>query len=153
MHALTVATRTARIHLIGHSLGGLIIRYAVRVLEALARPHRDHRGDAPPGLSSRLVRARTRRCAAPARSDVSRRMHGADRSGRTRWIAYYSNLDLLVPSSGATIGDLDAENVLLRNESHTSMLFSPHLARDLTARLAAPPREPAALAMPAGAMS
>jgi len=63
------------------------------------------------------------------------------------------HLDLLVPPSSAKIGDLDAENVLLRNESHTSMLFSPHFARHLTARLAAPPGEPASLTTPDDAMS
>ena len=47
--ALTVATGTARVHLVGHCLGGLIIRYAVGVLElgllvdtaiTVATPHR-----------------------------------------------------------------------------------------------------------------
>ena len=72
-------------------------------------------------------------------SSVLRRMHAADRPGQTLWINYYSDRDLLVPASSAHVdfGDLGADNVLVRNEDHMSILFSRRLARDISTRLAA----------------
>ena len=72
-------------------------------------------------------------------SGVLRRIHAAHPPADTRWVAYYSTSDRLVPASSAMIGvgDLVAENVLLRNEDHMSILFSSRLATDITSRLVA----------------
>jgi hypothetical protein len=125
---------------VGHSLGGLIIRYAVCVVGlepvvdtavTVATPHR----------GSRLAWLGLGTAAGQARPDSSvlRRIHAADPPAQTRWIAYYSNSDILVPALSAMIGfgDLAGENVLLKNEDHASILFSPRLATDLSSRLAA----------------
>lgn len=139
-NSLAAATGTARVHLVGHSLGGLIIRYAVCLLGldpvvdtaiTIATPHR----------GSRLAWLGLGTAAGQARPDSSvlRRIHAAVPPVQTRWVAYYSNSDLLVPASSAVIGfgDLAAENVLLKNEGHMSILFSPRLATDISSRLAA----------------
>ena len=139
-NSLAAATGTARVHLVGHSLGGLIIRYAVCLLGldpivdtaiTVATPHRGSRL-AWLGLGTAAGQARPN-------SGVLRRIHAADPPAPTRWIAYYSDSDLLVPVSSAMIGfgDLAAENVLLKNEDHMSILFSPRLATDISRRLAA----------------
>jgi pimeloyl-ACP methyl ester carboxylesterase len=139
-NSLAAATGSSRVHLVGHSLGGLIIRYAVCVLRldplvdtaiTVATPHR----------GSRLAWLALGTAAGQCRpnSAALRRMQAADPPSETRWIAYYADRDLLVPISSAAIGfvDLGAENVLLTNESHLSILFSPRLAADISARLAA----------------
>jgi hypothetical protein len=124
---------------VGHSLGGLIIRYAVCLLGldpvvdtaiTIATPHR----------GSRLAWLGLGTAAGQARPDSSvlRRIHAADPPVGTRWVAYYSNSDLLVPASSALIGFADvAVNVLMSNEDHMSILFSPRLATDISSRLAA----------------
>jgi triacylglycerol lipase len=138
-NSLAAAAGTARVHLVGHSLGGLIIRYAVCVLGldpvvdtaiTVATPHRGSRLGWL-GLGTAAGQCRPN-------SAVLRRMHGADRPAETRWIAYYSDRDHLVPASSAMIGfgGLGAENVLVQNEDHMSILFSPRLARDISSRLA-----------------
>jgi pimeloyl-ACP methyl ester carboxylesterase len=138
--SLAAATGTARVHLVGHSLGGLIIRYAVCVVGldpivdtaiTVATPHRGSRL-AWLGLGTAAGQCRPN-------SAVLRRMQAAEQPVDTHWIAYYSNRDHLVPASSATIGfgGLGAENVLLKNEDHMSILFSPRLARDISSRLAA----------------
>jgi pimeloyl-ACP methyl ester carboxylesterase len=139
-NALAAATGTARVHLVGHSLGGLIIRYAVCVLGfdpvvdtaiTVATPHR---GSQLAWLSLGTAAGQCR-----PNSAVLRRIHAADPPVETRWIAYYSNRDQLVPASSARIDfhGLGGENVLLKNENHMSILFSPILAREISSRLAA----------------
>jgi pimeloyl-ACP methyl ester carboxylesterase len=137
-NTLAEATGTARVHLVGHSLGGLIIRYAVCLLGfdpvvetaiTVATPHR----------GSRLAWLSLGTAAGQCRPDsaVLRRMNAADPPVQTRWIAYYSNRDPLVPASSAILSDFSAENVLLKNENHMSILFSPLLAREISNRLVA----------------
>jgi pimeloyl-ACP methyl ester carboxylesterase len=139
-NSLAAAKGTARVHLVGHSLGGLVIRYAVCLLGfdpvvdtaiTVATPHRGSHV-AWLGLGTAAGQCRPD-------SSVLRRIHAADPPRQTRWIAYYSNRDLLVPASSAMIefNHLGAENVLLKNENHMSILFSPLLAREISSRLAA----------------
>jgi len=54
-----------------------------------------------------------------------------------RWIAYYSNLDLLVPMSSAMIRhpDLQATNVFVKDHGHLSTMVSPLVARSLVHQL------------------
>ena len=138
-NSLAAATGTTRVHLVGHSLGGLIIRYAVCLLGfdpvvdtaiTVATPHR----------GSPLAWLGLGTAAGQCRPDspVLRRIRAAYPPVQTRWIAYYSNRDQLVPASSAVINfnGPGAENVLLKNENHMSILFSPVLAREISNRLA-----------------
>jgi len=138
-NSLAAASGSSRVHLVGHSLGGLIIRYAVCVIGlnplvdtaiTVATPHR--------GCRMAWLALGTAAGQCRPNSVVLRRMHAAEPPSDTRWIAYYTDRDLLVPTSSAAIGfvDLGAENVLLTNENHMSILFSPRLAKDISTRLA-----------------
>jgi hypothetical protein len=62
------------------------------------------------------------------------------RPSAVRWVAVYSNLDLLVqPCSSAMLlaPALRATNVLAKDHGHMSMLLSPPVARAVTAQLEA----------------
>ncbi len=139
-NSLAAATGTSTVHLVGHSLGGLVIRYAVCVLgleprvDTVITVATPHRGSRVAWLALGTAAGQCR-----PNSAVLRRMRAADPPGETRWIAYYADGDGLVPASSAAIGfvDLGAENVLVTNENHLSILFSPRLATDISTRLAA----------------
>jgi hypothetical protein len=66
-----------------------------------------------------------------------------------RWVAYYSNLDLLIqPAASAKLDG--AENHLVKDHGHVSLLLSPGVARSVTAVLdeQSTAAEPAAKAAP-----
>ena len=136
---LMAATGRHRVHLVGHSLGGIVARYAVQVgglTEAatcitVASPHQGVPG-------ARLALGRTIRQLAPG-STVLRRMAAAGRPVPTRFVAYWSNLDLLVPGHRARIVEpaLRAANVCIRDEGHLSILLSRRLVRSVLHELGA----------------
>ena len=69
-----------------------------------------------------------------------RRLLAGARPSRVRWVAVYSNLDLLVqPCSSAMlrVPGLRATNVLAKDHGHMSMLLSHRVARTITAQLEA----------------
>jgi pimeloyl-ACP methyl ester carboxylesterase len=120
-----------RIHVIGHSLGGLIARYYVqrlggdsyvRTLVTLGTPHHGtHLARIAPLLP--LARHLT------PRSPVIQELAEPAPDCRTRFIAFHSDIDpLIVPSSNARLEhpDLDARNIAVRGVGHLSM---PHNGR------------------------
>jgi pimeloyl-ACP methyl ester carboxylesterase len=138
-HSVMADTGTTRVHLVGHSLGGLIIRYAVCVLDfdpfvdtaiTVATPHRGCRFA---WLGPGAVAAQCR-----PNSQILRSIHAADRPGQTRWVSFYSDRDFIVPGKSAMIASdrLRAENVLLSHHNHMSILLSPRLAKGISTRLA-----------------
>jgi triacylglycerol lipase len=115
-----------RIHVIGHSLGGLITRYYVQRLGGDSRVHTlvtlgtPHQGTAP---LLPLVRQ-----LAPS-SRVIRELAEPAPGCRTRFLAFHSDIDpLIVPSSNARLEhhDLNVHNVAVRGVGHLSM---PHNGR------------------------
>jgi triacylglycerol lipase len=128
-----------RIHLVGHSTGGIVARYAVQVLGlegvgacvSVASPHNG-------SPVARLWPGRTAGQLRP-NSDLLRRLRASSRPLPTRFIAYYSNLDLLVPGRSAQITEpaLRATNVLVKDEGHLSILLSRRLARSIVDQLGA----------------
>lgn len=128
-----------RIHVVGHSLGGVVARHAVQVsgLETatvcvtVASPH----GGAP---LARLGAGITASQLRPG-SAVLRRLSASSRRLPTRFVAYYSNLDLVVPARRAMILEpvLRATNILVKDEGHLSILLSRRLAASVVAQLAA----------------
>jgi len=138
---LADATGSDRVHLVGHSLGGLVARYAVQLCGiddiaatcvTVASPHQGI-AHVPAGL----VPLRTVRQLAAGSAEL-RRLSASSRPLSTRFIAYYSNLDLLVPGHRARIVEpaLRATNVLVKDEGHLSILLSRRLSSSLLHELA-----------------
>lgn len=150
---LMEAAGADRIHLVGHSLGGLVARYAVQLgglheaasCSTIATPHQ---GVAPARLASWPLAVTQLRPDA----ELLQRLRASSRHLPTRFVAYYSNLDVLVPGYRAQLLEpaLRATNVLIRDEGHLSILLSRRLAASLVRELAAADGRPAA-APPAAA--
>jgi pimeloyl-ACP methyl ester carboxylesterase len=136
------ATSAQRVHLVGHSLGGLVARYAVQlgglddVAATCVTVASPHRGVAHLPCAASPVR--TVRQLAPG-SAVLARLSASSRPLPTRFVAYYSNLDLLVPGHRARIEEpaLRATNVLVKDEGHLSILLSRRLSTSLVRELQA----------------
>jgi pimeloyl-ACP methyl ester carboxylesterase len=128
-----------RVHLVGHSTGGIVARYAVQlggleevgVCVTIASPH----GGAP---AARLWVGETAKQLRPG-SVVLRRLHASSRRLDTRFVAFYSNVDVLSPGHRSMIREpaLRAANILIKDEGHLSMMLSRRLAMTLAAQLAA----------------
>src|SRR5436309_4689374 len=128
-------TGATRVHLVGHSLGGLVARTYVQegggdkrvhTCVTLGTPHQ--------GTYAALV---GRGRAAPPIRPHSPLVERLDREAvevPTRFISYYSNLDpLLVPASSAklVVPALRATNVLVKDHGHMSLLLSGQLIRSV----------------------
>ena len=134
------ATGHERVHVVGHSLGGVVARYYVQRMGGDARVHTlctlgsPHAGTtAAHLLPSRLVRqlrpgsALLQELAAPAPGC------------RTRFVAFWSDLDqLIVPKRSARIDhpDLAARNVLLRGVGHMSLPIDGRVVHQIATLLA-----------------
>jgi pimeloyl-ACP methyl ester carboxylesterase len=169
---------TDRIHIIGHSLGGIIARYAVSVhglagvdvCVSVASPHggvRLARHGSPISQLSPFASGVQLR---PESSVMTLLRHSA-RASSTRWVAYYSNLDLIVPARRAMIlePELEATNILVKDTGHLSIMLSRRLSSSIIDQLGAaeglagygnpvraltpPPAEPPAAAGTADALS
>lgn len=123
---LSVATGYERIHVIGHSLGGLIARYYVQclggdrhvhTLVTLGTPHQGTQlAFAAPLLP--LVRQLT------PNSSVIHELTEPAPDCRTRFIAFFSDIDhLVIPSRNARLDhpDLKVQNIEVRGVGHLSM--------------------------------
>jgi pimeloyl-ACP methyl ester carboxylesterase len=145
--SLMDATGTDGVHVVGHSLGGVVARYAVQIgglEEALtcatvASPHQ--------GVgSARAAAWPLSVCQLRPDHDVLVRLRASSRRMRTRFVAYYSNLDLLVSGERGRIVEapLRASNVLIKDEGHLSILLSRRLSGSLLGELAAAEQRTAA---------
>lgn len=144
-HEVMAATGSDRIHLVGHSLGGLVIRRAVQsggLTEAasvvtVATPH----GGVDVARMTGLTRSRNRIGVQVRPGSAWLRAMWADAHPMpdTRFVAYYSNLDLLVPGRRAMMLEpaLAATNILMKDHGHLSIMLAPSLARSIAQELAA----------------
>jgi triacylglycerol lipase len=139
---LRTVTGQPRVHVIGHSLGGLVARWyvqeeggydAVDTAVTVASPHEGTwmaaAGALSHGARELLPNAR-----------VIRQLDEGARPSDVRWVAYYSNLDLLVqPCRSAMIVHpaLNATNVLMKDHGHLSIMLSPRLTRSIVEELEA----------------
>jgi len=140
--AIRELTGAERVHLVGHSLGGILIRYYIQLLggEAsvdtaitVASPHE---GTLAAGFGRSSILRQLR-----AGSWVIQALEETARPSAVQWVAYYSNLDALVqPASSAMLRHpaLDATNVLVKDHGHLSILMAPGLGRSIALRLAGP---------------
>lgn len=135
-----------RIHVVGHSLGGIIARYAVSVLglqgvdvcATIASPHggvRLARYGSPAAAISPLATGLQLR----PDSAVMTLLRSSARDLPTRFVAYYSNLDLIVPAKRAMIiePELAATNILVKDHGHLSIMLSRQLSASIVDQLGA----------------
>jgi triacylglycerol lipase len=148
---------TDRVHVVGHSLGGVLARYAVQVLGAsgidrcvtIASPHG---GVRVAGLHDVLsgVGAFTTGHQLHPNSPFMVLLRRSARPMATQFVSYYSNLDLVVPARRAQIlePELNASNRLVHDHGHFSILLSGALGASVADELTAAERGAAGLAAP-----
>lgn len=118
---------TDRVHLVGHSLGGVVVRYAVqelglephaRTAVTVASPH----SGTPAALLARGALVASLRPGSPLLSQLRRRA----RTSGVRWVAYYSDADLVVRPRSARLDEpsLGATNVLVPGAGHLGIVRS-----------------------------
>jgi pimeloyl-ACP methyl ester carboxylesterase len=132
------ATGAPRLHLVGHSLGGVVLRYAVHRLDLAQDVHTavtiaaPHRGTPVARLGRVPVAADLR----PG-SALCTALELAARRDHVRWVALWSDRDVVVPPRSARLTHpaLDAENVLVPSQGHLSILRSAVLLDHVSRRL------------------
>ena len=123
-----------RVNVVGHSLGGLVVRYALHVLGlaeyvgtavTVATPHR--------GVPvARFGRGAVVTALRPS-SRLLAELDAACRPDGVRWVAYYSNSDVIVPARSARLTHpaLQVDNRLIPDQGHISILRSQALLDSL----------------------
>ena len=130
---LCAQTGYERVHVVAHSLGGLIVRYYVQRLGGDARVHTLITLGAPHGgtRSAQLFPFPLSRQLRPGSELIAELARPAP-ACRTRFLAVWSDLDQLIyPKRHARIdhADLDTRNVLVRGIGHTSLPADARVAR------------------------
>jgi len=129
-----------RVHVIGHSLGGLIARYYVQKLGGDDRVHTlctlgtPHRGT----FAANLLPQRVVRQLRPS-SELIEELDQPVSGLRTRFVAFWSDLDqLIVPKASARIEhpDLNARNIEAPGVGHMSLPINGKVVREITGLLA-----------------
>lgn len=140
IEAICEASGSDRIHVIGHSLGGLIARYYVQRLGGDERVHTcvtlgtPHQGT----MAARLLPWPLVKQVRPD-SDLMAELAEPAPECRTRFVAFYSDVDqLIVPQRRARIrhADLVASNVRIRGVGHLSLPFHGEVVHRITGVLA-----------------
>ena len=129
-----------RVHVVGHSLGGVIARYYVQRLGGDARVHTLCTLGAPHAgtFAAHLLPQKVVKQLRPG-SELMRELTEPAPGLRTRFVAFWSDLDqLVVPKASARLDhpDLSARNVLLRGVGHMSLPIDGRVVREITSLLA-----------------
>jgi hypothetical protein len=139
-HAAMRASGFNRVHVVAHSYGGIVLRYAVARL-GLGRWVHTAVTVATPHSGAPVARLGRGSVAADLRpgSELMRMLAATAHPGCLRWVSYWSNRDLIAPPSSAILRLPAPEvvNVAVPEEGHVSILRSPVLSSDLVARLLA----------------
>ncbi|MBC7678574.1 MAG: alpha/beta fold hydrolase [Pseudorhodobacter sp.] len=129
-----------KVHVVGHSLGGLVARWYVQKLGGDARVHTlctlgtPHSGT----VAAHLLPTRVMRQLRPG-SDLTTALALPAPDLRTRFVAFWSDLDqMVVPARSGRIEhpDLQARNVLVRGVGHMSLPIDGRVIREITSLLA-----------------
>lgn len=127
-HVAMERAGTEAVHLVGHSLGGVVVRYAVqelglephvRTAVTVASPH----SGTPAAL---LVPGALVASLRPGSPLLAQLRCGA-RTTSVRWVAYHADADLVVRPRSARLDDpsLGATNVLVPGAGHLGIVRSP----------------------------
>lgn len=129
-----------RVHVVGHSLGGIVARYYVQRMGGDARVHTlctlgsPHAGT----WAAHLVPARLVRQLRPD-SELMRELAAPAAGCRTRFVAFWSDLDhVVVPLRSARLDhtDLSVRNVLVRGVGHMSLPIHGRVVHQIATTLA-----------------
>lgn len=128
-----------RVHLVGHSLGGLVARYYIQELSGHEKVHTcitlgtPHQGT----YAAFVGRGKAARQLRPG-SPLIRQLGRSARRTPVRFVSYYSNLDSLVlPASNGKLTEpaLRASNILVKDLGHLSLLMSRPVIRSIAETL------------------
>ncbi|HEU5033762.1 MAG TPA: alpha/beta fold hydrolase [Mycobacteriales bacterium] len=140
VESICAQTGYERIHVIGHSMGGIVARYYVQrmggdgrvhTLVTLGSPHEGTR-------AARLLPRGVCRQLHPG-SDVISELAEPAPGCRTRFVAFWSDVDVLIsPKRAACVDhpDLGARNVLVSGVGHMSLPIDRRVTREIAATLA-----------------
>lgn len=138
VEAIVAETGYERIHVVGHSLGGLVARYYVQRLGGHERVHTlvtlgsPHQGT----LMAHLLPTTLCRQLRPD-SDLLRELAEPAPECTTRVVSYWSDLDHVVPQRNGRVvhPDLAVRNVLVRGVGHMSLPIHGRIAHEITTAL------------------
>lgn len=140
VEAICADTGFERVHVIGHSMGGLVARYYVQRLGGDERVHTvvtlgtPHAGTFPARIVPHPVARQMRPC-----SDVLAELAEPAPGCRTRFVSFWSDLDqMIIPKRSARIDhpDLMARNVFVRGVGHMSLPIDGRVVHEICATLA-----------------
>ena len=133
-------TGAKKVHLVGHSLGGLLARWFVEQMGGHSKVHSvvtlgtPHNGT----LLAHAGRSPASRQMRPG-SDLLKTLGSKPLPKSVRYLSYYSNLDVLIkPSRSACLksGNCDnVRNILVHDMGHLSLLISPELIESIAGNL------------------
>ena len=131
------AAGTPRVHLIGHSLGGLIVRHALAANAVLSSRTASAVTIASPHRGVSLARIAPGRCARIMHRGSRSVLPEADAPSPVRWLAYYSDGDRIVPAASARLVDprYGAANLLIPGCGHLTICRDVRLIRSLVPEL------------------
>ena len=129
-----------KVHVVGHSLGGVVARYYVQRMGGDARVHTlvtlgsPHAGT----VAAHLLPSRLVRQLRPG-SELMQELATPAPGCRTRFVAFWSDLDqLIVPKRSARIDhpDLAVRNILLRGVGHMSLPIDGRVVHEIARTMA-----------------
>src|SRR4051794_20432439 len=146
-------TQAPAMHLVGHSLGGLIVRRALADSPALAQLAATAVTIASPHCGARLARIAPGRCRGIMRPVSPSRAGRATVAQPVRWLAYYSERDRTVPTTSArsVYPGCRATHVLIPVCGPLTICRDARLIRSLVSELIRTETSLVAAALPAAA--
>lgn len=131
------ATGAPRVHLVGHSLGGLIICCALAGSPVLSSRAGSVVTIASPHGGAYLAHIAPGRCARIMRPGSGSYLPAVNAPRPIRWLAYYSDGDRFVPPASARLDDprYCATNLLIPGCGHLTICHDERLIRSLVPEL------------------